>query len=108
MAVRERTRDREGVGGGDEGFALEAAAEEIDDVGRQVGEVAEGLMLNFPVLTEGASEVVARIGDPLDGVGDFGDMYSSVFASHAGQYHDGVRSASTTIRKDFGYKNGSK
>src|SRR5512135_3206127 len=104
----ERARDVEGVGRGDEGLALERATDQVDDVDREVGEVSEGLMLDLAVLPEGASEVVAGIGHPLDGVGDFGDMDRARFACHASQYRDGSWDVSRNPRKDFGYNWESK
>ncbi len=103
MAVRARARDAKGVGHGNEGLALERATDEVDDVDRKVREVSEGFMLDLPVLSEGASEVVTGISYSLDGVGDFGDMDSSVFACHAGEYRNGIWSVSRKFRKDFGY-----
>jgi hypothetical protein len=42
----ERARDSEGLRGGDEGLALERAADQIDDVLGELGEIPEGLMLD--------------------------------------------------------------
>ena len=80
----ERTRDAKGLSRGDERLPLEGAADQVDDVEWEVGEVSEGFMFDLAVLPEGASEVVTGIGDPVEGVGDFGDMNRSVFACHGG------------------------
>ena len=57
MPMGERACDAEGFDRGDEGLALERAADQVDDVDREVGEVSKGLMLDLAVLSEGASEV---------------------------------------------------
>ncbi len=93
VPMGERARPVEGVSRGDEGLALERAADPVDDVDREIGAVSEGLMLDLAVLTEGASEVVTDRGYPLEGVRDSGDMDRLVFACHAGQYRDGIRGA---------------
>ena len=64
-------RLRKSLGGGDEGLPLEGAADQVDDGDGEVGEVAEGLVLDLAVLAVGAAEIVAGVGHPLDGVGDF-------------------------------------
>ena len=48
-----------------------------------MGEVAEGLVLDLAVVSVGASEIVAGVGHPLDGVGDFADVDGPWFACHA-------------------------
>ena len=62
-------RDPEGVGGGDEGLALEGAFDEVDDVIGEMGEVAEGLMSDGLSLADGPSEQMGDVGltlvDPL-------------------------------------------
>ena len=69
MTVRERSNDANGVGGGDEGLALERAFDEVDEVIGQMGEVAEGLVSDGLSLANGASEQMGDIGltfvDPL-------------------------------------------
>jgi hypothetical protein len=64
MAVRQRSGDAEGVGGGDEGLALERAFDEVDDVIGQVGEVAEGLVSDGLSLADGPSEQMGEVGLP--------------------------------------------
>ena len=71
VAVGPGAEDAEGFGGGDEGLAFEGAADQVDDMEWEVGEVSEGLVLDLAVLPEGAAEVIAGVGHPLDGVGDF-------------------------------------
>ena len=69
MAVRERAGDAEGLGGGDEGLALEGAFDEVDDVIGKMGEVAEGLVGDGLSLADGPSEQMGDVGlslvDPL-------------------------------------------
>ena len=83
---------------------LEGATDEVDDVGRQVREVAEGLVLDLSVLSEGAAEIVTGVGGPLVGVGDFGDVDCAGFACHAAQYGKVFWTESRVVPKDFGYK----
>ena len=94
----------EGLGGGDEGLPLEGAADQVDDRDREVGEVSEGLVLDLAVLSEGASEIVAGVGHPLDGVGDFSNVDCSWFAYHTGNIRVRIGAVSRASRKDFGYK----
>ena len=69
VAVRERSGDADGVGGGDEGLALERTFDEFDDVIGQVGEVAEGLVSDGLSLADGPAEQMSDVGltivDPL-------------------------------------------
>jgi hypothetical protein len=62
---------RTGLGGGDEGLALEGAFDEVDEVVGQMGEVAEGLVGDGLALADGASEQMGDVGlslvDPLGG-----------------------------------------
>ena len=39
-----------------------------------MGEVAEGAVLDLAVLSEGASEIIAGVGDALEGVGHFSNV----------------------------------
>jgi hypothetical protein len=67
--VGERARDAEGVGGGDEGLALEGAFDEVDEVVGQMREVSEGLVGDDLALADGTSEQMGDVGlsviDPL-------------------------------------------
>jgi hypothetical protein len=90
--------------GGDESLALEGATDQVDDMDREIGEVAERLVLDLATLSEGTSQVVAGVSDTFDGVGDFGNMDCSRFPSHEGQYRESVHKSSREIRKYFGYK----
>jgi hypothetical protein len=69
MAVRERARDADGLGGGDEGLALEGTLDDRDEMVREMGEVAESLMGNGLSLADGPSEQMGDVGlslvDPL-------------------------------------------
>jgi hypothetical protein len=59
-----RAEGAKSLGGGDKGLALEGAADQVDDLGREVGEVCDGLVLDLALLTVGVSEIVAGVGDP--------------------------------------------
>jgi hypothetical protein len=65
MAMAARPGDLEGVGRRDEGLALEAAADEIDDVVRQVREVAEGLVADGRAVAIAAAEEMGAVGLPV-------------------------------------------
>ena len=58
VAVREGAEGAEGFVGGDERFALEAAADQFDGGRGQVREIAEGFVEDFVALAVGASEEV--------------------------------------------------
>jgi hypothetical protein len=83
VAMRPGAEDAEGLGGGDEGLPLERAADQVDEMDREVGEVSQGLVLDLAVLAKGAPEIVTGIGHPLDGVGDFGNVDRAGFACHS-------------------------
>ena len=83
VAVRERAGDAEGVGGGDEGLALEGAFDDLDEVIGEMGEVAEGLVGDGLSLADGPSEQMGDVGlslvDPLGR----GHMYGAGSCWHA-------------------------
>ena len=61
VAMGERAGAVEEVIGVDEGLALEGSSDEIDDGVGEMGDVAEGFMLDFTVLTEGSTEQVSAV-----------------------------------------------
>ena len=69
VAVRERAYHAEGFGGGDEGLAFEGAADEVNEVIGEMGQVAESLMGDCLSLADGSSEQMGDVGlsvvDPL-------------------------------------------
>ena len=69
MAVRQRACDAEGLGGGDEGLALEGALDDLDEMIGEMGEVAEGLVGDGLSLADGPPEQMGDVGltlvDPL-------------------------------------------
>src|SRR5450631_2802246 len=56
MAVRKRTLNEQGVGSGDEGFALQDAAQGIDLGVGPIGEILKGSLDDFAVLTEALAQ----------------------------------------------------
>ena len=52
-----------GFGGGEEGFAGESAANDVDEGSREVGDVAEGFVADLIADAEGAAEEVGLV-DP--------------------------------------------
>jgi hypothetical protein len=62
VAVGQGAFDLEGRGDGDEKLPGERAADDVDERGGQVREVAEGLVLNLFPDAEGAAEQVGGIG----------------------------------------------
>src|SRR4051812_11425038 len=65
MAMGGRACDAEGVGGGDEGLALERALDDRDEVVGEMGEVAEGLVGDGLALADGTTEQMGDVGLPL-------------------------------------------
>ena len=61
VAMRERAGVMEAIFGVDEGLAFESSADEIDDGIGEMGDVAEGFMLDSAVLTEGATQEVSAV-----------------------------------------------
>jgi hypothetical protein len=74
VTVRAGALDAEGRGGGKKALAGEGAADEIDEVRREVGDVAEGFMLDLGADTEGAAEEVGLIELALVGASCCGHM----------------------------------
>ena len=60
-------------------------------------------MLDLSILSKGAAEIIAGVGDTLDGVGDFVNVNCAWFAYHALNI-PGQRGTVKGNRKDFGYK----
>ena len=83
MAVRAGASDAEGLGGGDEGLALEGSFDDLDDVFGEMGEVAEGLMSDGLSLADGASEQMGDVGLPLVDPLGRGHMYGAASCWHA-------------------------
>jgi hypothetical protein len=61
MTVREVALDEEGVGGREELFAGQGAADEVDQVGGEVGEIAESFVEDSGADAEGTAEEVGLI-----------------------------------------------
>ena len=61
MAVREVALDQESLRGGQELLAGQRAADEVDEIGRQMGDVAEGLVADLGANAEGAAEQVGLV-----------------------------------------------
>ena len=62
MAVWVAAQAGEGGLGIDQGFAFESSADEIDDVVGEVGDVAEGFMLDLAVVAEGSAQQMGMVG----------------------------------------------
>jgi hypothetical protein len=73
----------EGLVGGDEGLALEGAADEVDQARGQVGEVAEGAVLDGAARAVGLAQEVADVGLALMLPFDLGHMDGGGFLSHS-------------------------
>ena len=108
MAVRERAGDAEGLGGGDEGLALEGAFDEVDEVIGEMGEVAEGLMGDGLSLADGPSEQMGDVGlslvDPLGR----GHMYGAASCWHAAIFERTTGAVKRILRVFSGYISESK
>ena len=65
MAVGAGAQDLEGLGGGQDGFAAQGAADEVDEGVGEMGEVADGFLADLAVAAEGAAEQVSGVGAVL-------------------------------------------
>ena len=61
VAVGEIALDQESLRGGQKLLAGEGAADEVDEVGRQVGDVAESFVVDLGADAEGAAEEVGLV-----------------------------------------------
>jgi hypothetical protein len=61
MAMGKAALNEEGAGGGDEPLAGQGAADEVDEGGGKVGDVAKGLVLDLRADAEGAAEEVGMV-----------------------------------------------
>jgi hypothetical protein len=96
VSVRERSRDADGVGGGDEGLALERAFDEVDDAIRQMREVAERLVSDGLALADGPPEQMGDVGLPfVDPLGR-GHVYGAGSGWHIAIF-DGAQVVSSEI-----------
>ena len=91
MAVGSALGGAESFRWGDEGFAGEGALDEVQESERQVGEVAEGAVLDLAVVAVGLAQQVADIGLAAMLADDLGHMHSGAEVSHAGFIGDGSR-----------------
>ena len=64
VTVREVALDEEGVGGGEELLARQGAADDVDQVGGEVGEIAESFVEDSGADAEGTAEEVGLV-DPV-------------------------------------------
>src|SRR5208337_5001874 len=83
VSMGECVQGWEHFGGGYEGLPLERAADQVDHGEWQIGEVSQGFMLDLAILSKGATEIIAGVGDTLDGGGDFVNVNCAWFADHA-------------------------
>src|SRR5262245_38352324 len=84
MAVGPALGGAESVRWGDEGFAGEGPLDEVKDAGRQVGEVAEGAVLDLAVVAVGLPQQVADVRLAAVLADDLGHMHGGAGISHAG------------------------
>jgi hypothetical protein len=83
VAVGEIALDQESLRGGQELLAAEGAANEVDEVGRQVGDVAESLVPDLGADAEGAAEEVGLVKLALVGTGCGGHMNLACSGRHS-------------------------
>ena len=85
VAVRAAAQAGEGVFGIEECLAFEGSADEIDDVCGEVGDVAEGLVLDLAVLTEGSAQKMGVVGLVLVAARSCGYVDGACSAWHRGE-----------------------
>ncbi len=81
MAVGVGAQDFEGVAGGDEGFAAQGAADHLDERAGQMGEVAEGLVLDLAALAIGLAQQMGLVNAALIPASRGNDMDGTAAAS---------------------------
>lgn len=82
VAVRQVALDKEGVGGGDELLAGQGAADDVDQLRWQVGDVAEGFVADLGADAEGAAEQVGLVKLALVGAGSGGHLNRTLPGGH--------------------------
>jgi hypothetical protein len=82
VAVREIAIHQEGFGSREELLAGERAADQIDELGGEVRDIAEGLMLDLGADAKGATEEMGLIELALVGAGCCGHMNPAVSGRH--------------------------
>ena len=87
MAVRVAAQAGEGGLGIDQGFAFESSADEIDDVVGEVGDVAEGFMLDLAVVAEGSAQQMGMVGGVFVMAGGGGYVDGVISGRHRNEYN---------------------
>ena len=88
MAVGVAAQAGEGGLGIDQGFAFESSADEIDDVVGEVGDVAEGFMLDLAVVAEGSAQQMGVVGGVFELASGGGYMDGACSGRHRDKYND--------------------
>src|SRR5579859_3828444 len=83
--MRQRAGDLEGVVDGDEGLALQAAADELDEVVGQMGEIAEGLVADAIAVAKAAAQQMGVIDLAVVAAGRCDDVNWAISLRHAGK-----------------------
>ena len=84
MAVGAGACDAEGLPGGDEGLPLEGAADEVDEVFREVREVGQSTMADARAVAVGVPEQMGDVSLASVFAGNRGHVHAERFARHAG------------------------
>src|SRR5208337_1697986 len=90
MTVWQGTEHMKGFGGGEEGFAGESAANDVDEGSREVGDVAEGFVADLIADAEGAAEEVGLVDPAFVLAGRCGYMNSANSRWHTFGLHANV------------------
>ncbi len=85
VAMRAAAQAGEGVLGIEEGFAFEGSSDEIDNVCGEVGDVAEGLVLDLAVFSEGSAQEMGVVGLVFVAACSCGYVDRACSAWHQGQ-----------------------
>ena len=87
MAVRVAAQAGEGGLGIDQGFAFESSADKIDDVVGEVGDVAEGFMLDLAVVAEGSAQQMGTVGGVFVMAGGGGYVDGAISGRYRHKYN---------------------
>jgi len=80
MPMGEAPRDFERLGSRKENLSLQRPAYYFDDMGWEMREVSQGLMLDLPLIPECPAKEVIGVGLPVGSLCDLGYVHCAIFS----------------------------